>query len=120
MTYIKKYGSALLWNILEILAFMLLFTAFYHFNIINEKVYSFCKLCILLGSVFINSLIIGKRSLKKGYLEGIKYGICVILCFIIPCLYFYKLRLILILFYGLILMTSVTGSIIGIQRKKRN
>ena len=71
MSYLKKYGLRLFYNILEILLLILFMTTLYYFNIIGDKLYSFSKLIILLSSIFINSFILGRNTNNKGYLEGI-------------------------------------------------
>ena len=115
MTYVKKIGKALFLNVIEVIIFLFILTLLYHFNYLDDRHYSFYKLCILLGSIFI----IGRKTLKKGYLEGIKYGFLILILFLVPCIYFSKFRLSVIIFYGLIIMTSVIGSIIGISTKKK-
>ena len=119
MTYVKKIGKALFLNVIEVIIFLFILTLLYHFNYLDDRHYSFYKLCILLGSIFINSVLIGRKTLKKGYLEGIKYGFLILILFLVPCIYFSKFRLSVIIFYGLIIMTSVIGSIIGISTKKK-
>ena len=78
MTYIKKYGLRLIYTIISILISLLLVTCLYYFNIIGNNTYKFLKIIIILFNIFISSFILGKNSISKGYLEGIKLAI---ICF---------------------------------------
>lgn len=78
------------------------------------------KLIFLLGIIFIQSFFLGKKTIQKGYLEGIKYGLFMILLSFIPSVFLKKFQLKVLLFYGLILLTSILGSMIGINHKQKN
>lgn len=109
MSYIK----AILFNVLELFVLIFLITILYYFNIINDKTFSILKLIILLFSIFINSFILGKNTKKKSYLEGIIYGIILITILLLITLILSKVQIKLLVFYPLILLTSIFGSIIG-------
>ena len=109
MSYIK----AILFNVLELFVLIFLITILYYFNIINDKTFSILKLIILLFSIFVNSFILGKNTKKKSYLEGIVYGIILITILLLITLILSKVQIKLLVFYPLILLTSIFGSIIG-------
>ena len=83
MSYLKKYGLRLLYTIISILLSLLLVTSLYYFNIISNNTYKFLKIIIILINIFISSFLLGKKSIKKGYLEGIKLAIIIIPIFFI-------------------------------------
>lgn len=119
MTYIKKYGLRFLYTIISILVSLLLITAMYYFNWINENTYKIAKLMILLINIFISSFILGKKATKKGYLEGIKLASIIIPTFlIITILTNQKLKITIMIYDIIILFTATLGSMIGINRKK--
>lgn len=120
MSYLKKYGLRLFYNILEILLLILFMTTLYYFNIIGDKLYSFSKLIILLSSIFINSFILGRNTNNKGYLEGIRYGFIFILILFILTIFLSDIRLKILIYYIIIMTTSILGSMVGISKKKES
>lgn len=113
MSYIK----AIILNILELFILLFLITILYYFNLINEKTFSILKLIILLFSIFINSFILGKNTKKKKYLEGIIYGVILITILLIFTIILSKIKIKLLVFYPLILITSILGSIMSKIKK---
>lgn len=78
------------------------------------------KIVIPIISILVSSIILGKNSKNKAYLEGIKFStiyllLTIILKFILKTSFNYKV----IIMYILILFTSVIGSMIGINIKKK-
>ncbi len=71
-------------------------------------------------AVFTGSYILGSETDKKGYIEGLKFGIIIIfLFFVISFLAFDKgINLSSLLYYLIILGVSSSGSMVGINRKK--
>ncbi len=113
MSYIK----AIFFNILELFILLFIITILYYFNLINEKTFSILKLIIILFSIFINSFILGKNTKKKSYIEGIIYGIILISILLLLTIIISKIKIKLLVFYPLILITSILGSIIGKTKK---
>ena len=61
----------------------------------------------------------GKVSKSKGYLAGLKMGLSFVLVLIIFNLIFIRsFKLSLLIYYLLLLMSSVLGGMFGINRKK--
>ena len=119
MTYIKTYGLRIIYIFIFIILSLILTTTLYYFNIINNQTYKILKIIICLLSVFINSYILGKNTLKKGYLEGLKLSLIIIpILFIITIISKKTLKFRIILYYLIILITSIFGSMLGINRKK--
>jgi len=116
MSYIKS----IVLNTLELFLLLFLITIFYYFNLINEKTFEILKLIILLFSIFINSFILGKNTKKKSYLEGIIYGSILITILLILTVIFSKVQIKLLVFYPLIFITSILGSMIGSIKKNRS
>lgn len=96
----------------------LIITIFNYFNILNGLTFKIVKIIIPLISIFIGSFLLGKNSNKKGYIEGIKYGLICTIIFLLVNIFTKNLHLTTILFFILILLISIFGSIIGINRKK--
>lgn len=119
MTYLKKYGLRLIYTLIAIFIFLILSTTLYYFNIINNTIYKVTKIIIVLLSIFINSFILGKSANQKGYLEGLKLGTMIIpIFFILTLITSTPLKLRVILYYMIIMISSIFGSMVGISRKK--
>lgn len=115
INYIKSLGIFLA----SILILTLFTTLLQYFNV-SESFSSFLKIFSLVVSIFIGGFSLGKTSIKKGYLEGLKYGIVVIILLFLFNLIFFNdtLQIKNILYYIIILFASIIGSMIGIQKKK--
>ena len=77
------------------------------------------KTLIPIISLFISSMFLGKNIQKKGYIEGIKFGmgyliVSMIIKIILRTGFNYKV----VIIYILMLFSSIIGSMIGINTKK--
>lgn len=118
ITNMKKYLFSTLVTFLSILLTLLLTTTLYYFNVISPTTYNILKIITLLLSFFINSFILGQKALKKGYLEGIKLSLPIILLFLITTIITKNFSLKILLYYLIIILTSSFGSMVGINKKK--
>lgn len=116
----KKYLFSILITFISIIFTLLFTTTLYYFNLINHTTYNILKIILLLLSLFINSFILGKKSTKKGYLEGIKLSLPIIIFSLIISLITKKFKLTILIYYLIILITSIFGSIVGINKKNCN
>ena len=90
-----------------------------YFNLIKENTKEFINTFSILLIIFVICFINGKKINNKGYLEGIKIGLIIDLIFIvIRLLLKRKITLYKFIFYLLILLISIFGSITGINKKK--
>ena len=121
MNFLKKYFIALgiIFGIIFLLA--LIISILNYFSLIQNNIFKWLKLFIPIISSFIGGFYIGKFAKEKGYLEGIKLGLLfIILMFIVTLLDGNNIKWILIIYYLILLLTSMLGSMIGINRKKDN
>lgn len=118
MSNLKKYLFSFLITCLSIILTFLLATTLYYFNIISPSTYNILKLIFLLLSLFVNSFVLGKNALKKGYLEGLKLSIPLILLFLIITLFNQSFTFKNLLYYLILIITASFGSMVGISRKK--
>lgn len=111
-TYLKSYGY--LFGIIIILTIILsLLNYFIPFK--AETI----KIIIPILSMLISATILGKNVKEKAYLEGIKFsGIYIILITIIKLLIKSGFNYKVIIMYLTLLITSIIGSMIGINLKK--
>lgn len=121
MIHLKKYGFGLLYSIAIILIFSLLINCFYYFDMINPTVYRYLTLIVPLLALMVGGIFVGRRSSKKGWLEGIKIGsIIIVFFFIFSFLAFNQgLSLKQLLFDLILMVSSIFGSMLGINFPKR-
>ena len=120
MTNIKKYTISTTLTLTLILTTLFIITIFYYFNLITMKTFSILKLLVILISTFISTFILGTKAKNKGYLEGIKQGLILIILFLIPTIITSNFNLKVLIYYLIILITSSLGSMIGINIKRKN
>lgn len=118
MSNLKKYFVLMASAILLILITFILETMLYYFNIITPSIYNIIKIIMLLLSFFIPSFILGLSASKKGYLEGIKFSLPLLLVFLVTSIIVKAFTIKVLLFYFIILLASSFGSMLGISRKK--
>ena len=112
--------NSLLSFFIIILVGTMLITLFNYFNLLPSNIISILKLLLPLTAIFISSYRLGKQSERKGYIEGLKLGIIIILICLAIILLLDKFTVKSLLYYFILLLTSILSSMIGINRKKLN
>jgi len=99
----------------------MLMTLFSYFDIFGKAFVSTMKIIIPILSFFIGGISLGKKSNQKGWLEGIKLGLILIIMILIfnYLALDWNFNLKNILYYLILMMGSIFGSMIGISRKKK-
>ena len=120
MNYLKVLSKSIIYVISLILIINIFVTIFSYFNLFNDNIIKFFKLVTPIISIFTGAFIMGRNSNKNGYLEGIKLAIIIDFLFIIFSITFNNFKLESIIFYIILLASSILGSIIGIQKKVKN
>lgn len=70
--------------------------------------------------MFIIGLILGKQSDSKGYLNGLLLSVITILLLVITSLIFkFPLNINTLIYYVILIITTVLGSMIGINKKTK-
>lgn len=117
---LKKILNALLTFFIIIIVGTLFLTLFNYFNILSPKIISILKLIIPLSAIFTSSYRLGKQSEKKGYIEGLKLGSIIIIIFLTLILLLDQFTTKSLIYYLILILTSILSSMIGINRKKLN
>lgn len=123
MELIKKYLKPTITTILIIILFIIIFSSLYYFNLIDKFTYEIIIIITLLLNIFFQTFILGKKCIKKGYLEGIKFNTIIITLFtIINLLSIKDFNIKTLLYYLIMYLTSILGGCYGIskQQKKKN
>lgn len=118
MNYIKNLMKNILITLSILLLGIFLITLMNYFNLISGKFLSILKILIITISVFIGGFLTGKKSNSKGWLEGLKIGmILIIFLGIINLLFIKEISFKLFIYYFILLICSCLGSMIGISKK---
>lgn len=116
MKYLKVY----LFVVICVLVSTFLLGTLSYFNILA----SFCnylKSMVIVIPCFLGSYYLGSKVTKQGYLEGVKLGLMVLLSiFLIRIILSKGLNIYLFIYYLSIIVISVIGSILGINKKARD
>lgn len=117
-----KYLKTLIYILVPIIILNIILSLMYYFNIIGNNISNYFKLFIVAISMLIGGIYIGTKASKKGWLEGLKIGIGVILLlFIIGYLAFDQgINVKTLIYYFILLASSMLGSMIGINKRKEN
>lgn len=115
---IKNLLMFILYFMIFIFGATVILTLFNYFNIFSNNTIKILKFLIPFFGVVVNSYLLGKKSVKKGYLEGLKFGGCIILIFIIITLIAKSFSMNTVIYYLILLLASILSSMIGINKKK--
>lgn len=120
MKYLKNLGFAFIYILSSMLILTFIVTLLSFANVMNDKVTSIFKIAIPIIGLLIGGFYMGKRARKSGYLEGLKLGGIFSLCLLIFNFLAFNssFKVKYLLFYLILIATSVLGSMIGINRKK--
>ncbi len=119
MLYLKKLGKSLGISIIILLGLTFIITLLNYINLIGIKIVNIFSYITPFISFFIGGLLLGKTSINKGWLEGIKFGlIIIILSFIFNYLAFDQgFNISNIILYTITILSSIIGSMVGINLK---
>lgn len=121
MNYLKRLGISLSISIITFIFLLLLITLFSYLNVIKGNGIIISNLLITIISIFIGSFTFGKKATKNGWFEGIKFGFIFILILAIINIFIYKEFVIkTLIYYSILLISSIFGSMIGITKKRKS
>ena len=117
MNYLKN----LLITIAILLITTIIFGSLSYNNIFSDKTLIIIQFISLFIIIFIESFYLGKSKDKKGYIEGIINGSIISLFFLIINIIFKKkISIYKIIIYFIIIIISMIGSILGINKKMKD
>lgn len=122
MLFMKNALKPLLF-IIGIILFLTLFTTFFSFfNLIGGKILSVIKFLIPIIAVIVGGILIGKRSLTKGWLSGIKLGgIFIVILILFDLLGLgHSFKLTDFIYYLILIGSTTFGGMVGINLSKKN
>lgn len=121
MNTIKFYGKQLLILLITLLISSLLLSILTYFNLCNTTISGVLNKLIIIMTTLILGFQNGRLSKSKGYLEGLKLGglFILILAFLNTIFFELNFKGNTFLYYGIILLSSTIGAMIGINKKKK-
>lgn len=115
---LKNYLKSYLYLFASILVLTLILSTINYFWTFSTKI---IKILIPIISILISTIILGKNTKSKAYLEGLKFtSIYVIISIIISLITKNPFTFKLIICYLLQLLSGIVGSMIGINITKRS
>lgn len=119
MNNVKNYLIAIGYFLLVVAVFAIILTIFNYYDIVTNKLFKVIKVLIPSLALFIGGYKVGNNANKKGYIEGIKLSLIVIvLLFMFSYLGFNaSFSISLILYYIILIISSMLGAMIGINKK---
>ena len=115
----KKIMINILKVLIPILGISMILCILNYIGLLNYKVLDIFKYIIVFISVFIGSLYYGIFNKKKGIQNGIKLGllIIVVLSLFNFVIFLNKFSIKSLIYYTLILIVSIVGNILGVNKK---
>ena len=120
MNYLKKLGISFIYILSFIIGLTFIFTLLNYIGLLNNTTINIIKIIIPVLSMFIGGFVIGKRTGKKGWLEGLKLSLIFL---VILTLFNYlglksNLSLKVGIYYLVLIISTMFGSIIGVNKYK--
>lgn len=115
-----KYLKGLILVLGVLFSSTLIISILYYLNILNDGFNNYLLLLSSFISMLVGGIYIGLRSKEKGYIEGLKIGLISIFILMILSIILYKTNINSknIIYYLILLSSSILGSMIGINKKK--
>lgn len=120
MNYLKKLGISFIYILSFIIGLTFIFTLLNYIGLLNNTAINIIKIIIPILSMFIGGFVIGKRTGKKGWLEGLKLSLIFL---VILTLFNYlalksNLSFKVLIYYLILIISTMFGSIIGVNKYK--
>lgn len=120
MNYLKNLGISIIYILSFMFGLTFIFTLLNYIGLLNNTAINIIKIIIPIVSMFIGGFIIGKKTGKKGWLEGLKLSLIFL---VILTLFNYlglksTLSLKVIIYYLILIISTMFGSIVGVNKYK--
>lgn len=114
MNNLFKFLKSFLFFLIPFITLLLISTIFYYFDIFNNNTMKYIKFIILVLSCLISGIYIGKKSISKGYLNGLILSSVIIFILFILNIFTGSFKFSLFIYYLIILVITTLGSMFGI------
>ena len=120
MNYLKNVGISFIYIICFLLGLTFISTLFNYINLFGNTFINVLKVIIPVISLFVGGFVIGKRTGKKGWLEGIKLSL-IFLAFLTIFNYIaldFSMSPKTLIYYIILVIATTFGSMIGVNKFK--
>ncbi len=119
MKALKKYFSTIGICLISLIIYFLILIVLAYTGVVKLETIIKINFIFVALIIFFFNIKNGKNASKKGYLEGLKFGSIIIFILLLLNIIFYrKVSLYILSYYGVILSSSIIGSMIGINLKR--
>ena len=119
MNYLKTLSKSLILFFIISISSLIIISIFNYFNIINTNITNLLLFISMIISIIIGSFKLGNTSSNKGLIEGLKFGLIIsIISIVISLLLKYSYKPINFIYYLILTISSIFGSILGKNKKK--
>lgn len=116
MNNVKKYLFRTVFFAGVAIVYLLLLSLLHHFGVLHLSNISTINFVVIAILSLLVGLMMGKKTSKKGYLEGLKLGgIAILILGVLNVLFYRHFDLYVFLYYLVILASSTIGSMVGIN-----
>lgn len=116
MNYLKKLIKPLLISFLTLFLSIFFFTLLEYIGWIGNNTFKVMSILICTLGFMISGVVFGKRSSKRGWLEGVKLSFIEILILILINLSINTTNIKNVIIYSIIFIATTLGSIIGVNK----
>ncbi len=120
MNYLKNVGISFIYIICFLLGLTFISSLFNYINLFGNTFINVLKVIIPVISLFVGGFVIGKRTGKKGWLEGLKLSL-IFLAFLTIFNYLaldFSMSPKTLIYYIILVIATTFGSMIGVNKFK--
>ena len=117
----KKYLKTFIRMTIEVIVVTLVLSLLSYFNILSDKIYKYKELLFMVLILYFNGIRLGNTSNKYSFLEGIKIGGVAVITFILLNMIFeHEFNINLLIYYLIIFLLPVLGSMKRSSQNKKS
>ena len=116
----KKLLYSWLYFFISLLIGNIFITILSYFNILNNSIINILDFILPITLIIINSYLLGKKTTKKGFLEGLKYSSFIVTIFLIITILTNNYNPKIFIYYMIIIICLIMSSTFGINIKEKN
>lgn len=114
----KKFIKPTLYSLVGFLLFTFIITIFNYIGLIPYNIFKIIRIIGLLLTFFIDGFLVGKKSNKKGWLNGLEASLILLIILLIFSLIFKaNINFKTLIAYIVLTIITIIGSMLGINKK---
>lgn len=117
---LKKYLFSILITVISIIILTVILSLLSYFDLINDNVIKILKMVITSISPLIGGFYIGEKTERRGYQNGLKLGLIIVVIFFFLNLIFNTLTIKYLITSLIIIPSSMLGAMLGINKRSKS